>query len=204
MDIAPIYHGTNARFSQFEQSKSRIQNDFYGGGVAYFTDALSVAKTYAKSAAKKGGDPIIYQVTLKSNKLFDVDAKFTGDKLIQFFSRKDAEQFARGAGLLNLGADKYKVIGEIEDGHMTLTGDQVFRGLSQGMIKTAAAREKLKQLGYDALRHNGGVNMNMATKHNVYLAYHAYNIKITERMIAASENTIKEGVLGSQERYVLI
>lgn len=203
MEITPLYHGTNARFSMFEQSKSRIVNDFYGGGTAYFTDTLSVAKTYAKSAAKKGGDPIVYQVMLKVNKLFDVDKTFTGDELIKFFAKRDAETFARGAGLLSLGADKYKVLSDLEDGRMTLTGDQVFRGLSQGMVKTASAREKLRGLGYDGLRHNGGVNMNMATKHNVYLAYEAHNIKIVERMLCASESTINEGMFG-QEKYVLI
>ena len=44
-----LYHGTNQLFDKFEQSKSRVLNDYYGGGVAYFTDTLKVAHTYAKS-----------------------------------------------------------------------------------------------------------------------------------------------------------
>jgi hypothetical protein len=203
MQISPLYHGTNARFAQFDQSKSRIVNDFYGGGVAYFTDNLSVAKNYAKSAAKKSGDPIVYEVTFNPAKIFDVDDIFTGNDLIKFFSKRESEQFARGAGLLNLGADKYTVLDALEEGKLKLTGDQVFRGLSGGMIKTAAAREKLKQLGYEGLRYNGGVNMGMATKHSVYLAYHAYQIRITERMIAGSDQQVSEGLVGN-EKYVLV
>jgi hypothetical protein len=30
-----VYHGSGAKFDQFDQKKSRIPNDFYGGGVAY-------------------------------------------------------------------------------------------------------------------------------------------------------------------------
>jgi hypothetical protein len=198
-----LFHGTNQRFSQFEQSKARVPNDFYGGGVAYFTDNLEVAKTYAKSAAKKGGDRIIYQVTLNVNKVFDVNASFTGKDLIQFFSNRDSEQFARGAGLLSLGTDKYRVLGDLENGTLVLSGEDVFRGLSQGMIKTAAARDKIKSLGYDALRYNGEMNM-AATRHDVYIAYYANEIKIHEpRMIVASETQIKEGSVGF-EQYVLV
>lgn len=199
-----LYHGTNQRFAQFEQSKARLVNDFYGGGVAYFTDSLDVAKTYAKGAAKKGGDKLIYKVTLSINKLFDVDQTYTSGELTHFFEARDVEAFARGAGLLSLGADKYSVMYELEKGLMRLTGEQVFRGMSQGMVKTAAARDRLKRLGYDALRYNGGVNMSQAQKHNVYIAYDASRIKIHEpRMIVASDSQQKDGPVG-KEQYVII
>ena len=174
-----VYHGSNARFPKFDQNKSRIVNDFYGGGVAYFTDNLEVAKTYARAMFRaKGGEKYVYKVELNLSKVFDVDDIFTKNELTQFFNKDNVEDFARGAGLLKFGEDRYAVISKLSMGNMSLTGDQVFKGLSKGMNQTARARQILISLGYDGLRHNGGVNMNMATKHNVYLAYDADDITI--------------------------
>lgn len=187
MKILTLYHGTNGRFDRFDQSKSRIFNDYWGGGVAYFTDNLGVAKTYATSMAKsKGGDKLVYEVRLKIQNLFDVDDKFTGKELLKFYTSKTSEEFARGAGLLRLGADKYEILHKLESGNLELTGSQVFHGLSQGMVYTAKARKKLESLGYDALRYNGGSNMNMATRHDVYLTYKATNISIIKRLMIDS------------------
>lgn len=173
-----VYHGTNATFSKFDQGKARITNDLYGGGVAYFTANTDIAYNYAKSMAKsKGGQKQVYEVELNVNKLFDVNHIFTGKELTQFFTPKTSEEFARGAGLLSYGVDKYGVLIDLESGKLKLTGDQVFHGLSKGMNSTAKAREKLISLKYDTLRYNGGVNMN-ATRHDVYIAYKAENITI--------------------------
>lgn len=178
-----VYHGSGYRFSEFKQSKARIPNDFYGGGVAYFTSDFNVAITYAKSMAKKSSsDPLIYTVDIRIRNLFDVDDKFTGTNLIKILP-KETEQFARGAGLLGLGADKYSILGSLQAGKVTLSGDQVFKGLSMGMNTTAKAREHLIANGYDGLRYNGGVNMGMAIKHDVYLIYNANNAKIVKRQI---------------------
>lgn len=175
------YHGTNAKFSQFEQNKSRIVNDYYGGGVAYFTVNRDVALTYAKSMVRQyKGQIHIYVVNLRIKKLFDVDDKFTGKELTKFFSDKEAEDFARGAGLLKGGADRFTVLGKLKSGNLSLTGDEVFKGLSRGMVNTAKARQKLIELGYDGLRYNGGKNMQMATEHDVYLVYDANDITIKD------------------------
>lgn len=174
-----VYHGSNSRFNKFDQNKSRIVNDFYGGGVAYFTDNLEVAKTYARAMFRsKGGGKFVYKVELTLDKVFDVDHTFSKNELTQFFNKDNVEDFARGAGLLKYGEDRYAIISKLSMGNMTLTGDQIFKGLSKGMNQTARARQILISLGYDGLRHNGGVNMNMATKHNVYLAYDANDITI--------------------------
>jgi hypothetical protein len=178
-----VYHGSGYRFAKFNQSKARIANDFYGGGVAYFTDNLKVPITYAKSMAKtaKSGTPLVYTCTLKLKKIFDVDHTFTGKDLIDILP-KDIEAFARGAKLLSLGSgDKFTIISKLKSGKVKLTGDQVFKGLSAGMNKTAAARKHLMSKGYDGLRYNGGVNMGMATKHSVYLAYKSSSITIDKR-----------------------
>lgn len=173
------YHGSNAKFTKFDQGKARIMNDFYGGGVAYFTSEISVAKSYANSMFKsKGGDRYIYECKLNLKKIFDVDHTYSGKELTKFFDPKDAEDFARGAGVMTMNSNKYTVIGKMKDGEYELTGDQVFRGLSRGMVNTAKARQKLIDLGYDGLRYNGDMNMGMATKHDVYLIYNADDIKI--------------------------
>lgn len=177
-----VYHGSGSRFSKFEQSKARVANDFYGGGTAYFTDDFNVAITYAKSMAKKTKeDPVIYSVKLKLSNLFDVDDSFTGKELVKILP-KDLESFARGAGLLGLNANKYEVLGNLSDGKLKLSGDDVFKGLSKGMNTTAAARDHLIEKGYDGLRYNGGVNMGMK-KHNVYLVYDAKNIEMIKRQV---------------------
>ena len=177
-----LYHGTNQNFDEFKQDKARILNDYYGGGVAYFTDNLQVAHTYAKSMVKsKGGDPFVFEVDLTISKLFDVDKIFQGKSLSVFYNNKaELEEFCRGAGLMKAGTDKHQVMASVELGNVNLTGDQVFKGLSAGMNKTAYARQKLISLGYDTLRYNGGVNMN-ATKHNVYIVFKSSNIHIREK-----------------------
>jgi hypothetical protein len=174
------YHGTNAKFKQFDQKHARIVNDFYGGGIAYFTSDTGVAITYAKSMVrtKKSGEPYVYKCKITLNKIFDVDHKFTGKELTQFFTKETVDDFARGASLLKLNSDKYVIISKLLSGDMTLTGEEVFKGLSRGMVNTAKTRQKLIELGYDGLRYNGGVNMDMATKHDVYLVYDAKDITI--------------------------
>lgn len=180
-----LYHGTNQNFDHFSQDKARILNDYYGGGVAYFTDNFDIAKTYGRSMSKsKGGNIYVFEVSLSIRKLFDVDYVFTGAELKKFFrSRSEIEPFARGAGMLKYGVDKYQVIATLESGAVELSGDQVFKGLSAGMTNTAKARQKLMKLGYDTLRYNGGANMATAVRHNVYISFISQNILITEKYL---------------------
>src|ERR1700744_1200899 len=153
-----VYHGSGSEFTEFQQSAARVKDDYYGGGIAYFTDDKAVASQYAKAMTKiaKSKNPLasekIYTVTLNINKLFDIDAIYTGKELTKFIS--NAEDFARKAGMLNLGVDKYDVISRLKSGDYELTGDQIFRGLSGGMNYTEKAREQLKRMGYDGLRYN--------------------------------------------------
>lgn len=186
-----LFHGSNQSFDKFSQSKARLLNDYYGGGVAYFTNDPKVAQTYAVSMVRKyGGDRYIYNVDLRFKKMFDVDEKFTGKELSKFFTgRSEIEAFARGASLLSYNSDKYAVMGALELGHMTLTGEQVFKGLSRGMNQTAAARSVLVKLGYDTLRYNGGSNMG-AAKHNVYITYKPDNVLIKQKHIMNKEGEV--------------
>lgn len=180
------YHGSGSEFEEFQTSKSRVKDDYYGGQL-YFTDNKGVAKQYAYAmtkVAKTKHNPLaiehIYTVELKMNKIFDVDREYTGKELTKLV--KNPEEFARSAGLLKYGTDKYEVIARISSGDIVMTGDELFRGLSGGMVKTAKAREQLKKSGYDGLRYNGGQVTpswgSVHIKHNVYIPYYPQNIKI--------------------------
>jgi hypothetical protein len=174
-----VYHGSNSDFTKFDQSKSRIVNDNYGGGIAYFTDSPDIAKRYAKTMANKyGNTPVLYKVALNANNIFDVDEKFSGEVLTNIVKKvPNIEAFLRGARLLVLGADKYKLTQQLKSGDLSLTGEQVFRGLSGGMINTSMARKILQQMGYDALRYNAPGQENSS----VYLAYDADDIEIISK-----------------------
>ena len=176
------YHGSGRLFKKFEQKHARLPNDHMGGGVGYFTDNHDVSKTYAKSMARhaKTDTPYIYHTKLKMNTVFDVDHEFHGDKLKHVLpdNPEHHEQFARSAGLLHPGGDKYTTMSDLKAGKIKLSGKQVFFGLSRGGINTASARDHLIKKGYDGIRYNGGENMNMATRHNVYMPYNSDAIKI--------------------------
>lgn len=181
-----LYHGSGYSFDDFDQKKARVADDFYGGGLAYLTSDTKVAITYAKSMAKtaKTGTPFVYKIACKFKKIFDVDHVFTGKELTDLLpnDRKGLNEFARGAGMLKLDSNEATVMYELESGKMKLTGDQIFRGLSKGMNQTAKVRDMLIKKGYDALRYNGGVNMDQAIKHDVYIAYKASSMKVEKRM----------------------
>lgn len=175
-----LYHGSGRKFSEFDFSKLRITDDFYGGPV-YFTDTLSVGISYAKSMARVAstGTPYVYTCRVNLSNIFDIDHIWSGLELKKILPQgKELDSFIRGAGLASGGKDPFVVAAGLELGHGKLTGDQIFKGLSSGMVNTKAAREYLIKKGYDGLRYNGGLNMNMREKHNVYCPYNASAIKI--------------------------
>jgi len=179
-NIIQAYHGSGRSFDKFDQKHARLPNDYYGGGVGYFTDHYDTAKSYARNMSKETKTPHVYHVSIHSNNLFDIDHKFTGEHLRSLLP-KNKEEFARHAGLLRYGEDKYQTLAKLDNGNMHLTGDQIFRGLSHGMSKTSKAREHLISKGYDGLRYNGGLQTMTGIHHNVYIPYNADSIKIHKK-----------------------
>lgn len=174
------HHGSGTPdITEFKQEHARVLNDHYGGGVAYFTNKRHIAHKYAKAMSKKTGTPTVYSAKLKMNNVFDVDHEYTGDKLKHVLpdDEREHEAFARSAGLMSPGTDKYKVLSDLKKGNTKLTGKQVFYGLSRGGVNTAKAREHLKKKGFDGLRYNGGENMG-EERHDVYMPYNANSIEI--------------------------
>jgi hypothetical protein len=183
MTILRLFHGTNKNFNRFDQSLARMTQDYYGGGVCYLTDTYDVAVTYARAMTKKYlGQPIVYEVVANFKNIFDVDNVYTGKDLIKLIPA-DIEGFARGARLISFGSDKYTIISNIHAGTEHLTGEQIFLGLSRGMVQTAKARDSIKRVGYDALRYNGGRMTGGAGLHNVYIAYKANDLKIQKKIM---------------------
>ena len=185
--IIKAYHGTNARFDKFDRSKARIKNDLYGGGIAYFTDDITVAKSYARSMTKKEGIPLVYEVELNLKKVFDVEHMFTGLEVANFTKGFDIEAFARGARLMS-GSNRLQILTELKSNKIPLTGEQIFKGLSNGMNQTAKARAIIERQGFDSLRHKGGEMGITPIKHNVYLAYDPGTIRIAQRYIVKPKN----------------
>ena len=173
-----VYHGSNKKFDKFSEKAKRIANDFYGGGIAYTTTDKNVALTYSRAMTYRyGGEEYLYEIQLDLKNLFDVDTVFTGEELKAFLKYIKPEDFARSAGLLGPSEDKYSVLSKLSAGNLSLTGKQVFKGLSKGLVDSSGAESILKRMGYDSLRYNGGDNMGTG-KHDVYIPYYENQIKI--------------------------
>jgi hypothetical protein len=193
------FHGSNKSFTKFAPSAKRVENDFFGGGIAYFTDDQKVALTYSRAMTYRyGGEEHLYKVELSIDKMFDVDTIYTGDNLRKFFKLINVEDFARGAGLLKAGEDKYAITAKLELGNYQMTGYDVFRGLSKGFGRSEQAQDILKKLGYDGLRYNGGQNMGTG-RHNVYLPYHENDIKLLNKYKVQRKKPLTEWTF---EKYI--
>lgn len=168
-----VYHGSNAIFKKFDASKARLSQDNFGGGVAYLTGNKNLAITYAKSMAKRQGEPIIYTINASFRKTFDTEMKFNGKDVLDFIRHVKAEEFAKGAKLLVYGVDRFTVLDNLKSGMTGLTGKQIFDGLSNGNTQTVKAREILIKLGYDSLYYKTPDRVN-----DVYITYKDTNIRI--------------------------
>lgn len=183
MQTINAYHGTATAFDRFDQSFARVRNDHFGGGVAYFTDNKSVAIQYAEAMYKMAKHKVsfaaklVYNIRLKFSKLFDIKMIFTGKELTKLISGTNLELFARNAGLLKLGTDKYDVFEGLKTGNTGLTGEQVFLGLSEHQQKTEKARTILKKNGYDGLKYYGAKIFG-SIPHTIYLPYNQSQITI--------------------------
>lgn len=180
-----LYHGAPTNFDSFRQEFSRSPNDYYGGGLAYLTTSFDVATTYAKAGLKRqtgaGTDPIVYTVEANFKKTFDVDSVIKGEDLLDFIPKGKVDEFARGAGLIKFSDSPYEVKARLLGGRIELTGDQIFKGLDKALGGSSKVRDYLIKMGYDSLRYNGGANMSMATRHDVYIAYKASTLRIVDK-----------------------
>jgi hypothetical protein len=179
-----LYHGSNAVFEKFDRIKSRLQNDFYGGGVAYLVDTREIASQYAKNMSKGGrGSPVLYTVNVRFRKLFDTSLFYEGRDVQQLLPH-DVEGFARNTGLFTSGANRQTVLENLKAGNIGLMGIDIFRGLSRGMAYTETARDHLQRLGFDGLKYLGGTVAG-TIKHGVYLAYDPSSLTIVNGELLA-------------------
>lgn len=166
------------------QQFARTVNDYYGGGICYLTSSIEIAKGYAKAGMKritgKGDSPTIFTVQTRFKKTFDVDTKFSGKDLQQFYP-KDLDAFARASGLMKFGVDPALIKVRLKNGTAIMTGDQIFNALSKVLGGTAKARDFLISKGYDSLRYNGGTATKIGIDHDVYIAYDAKTLDIKDK-----------------------
>lgn len=170
-----MYHGSNSIFKEFDASRARLQNDNFGGGVAYLTTNKNLAVVYAKSMARREGEPIIYTVDANFRKTFDTEKLFNGKDVMRFIRELKVDDFARGAKLLTYGSDKFTVINNLKSGITGLSGKQIFDGLSNGNVNTLKARQILIKLGYDSLYYKTPDKIN-----EVYITYKDSNVRISK------------------------
>lgn len=192
-----MWHGTNAKFDKFEQRMARVQNDLYGGGVAYFTDNRKIAEGYAKSSLKRKGapknpEPWLYKVDLDLKNIFDIERSYNYDFVKQFVKNDKSstvEKFLRDAGVLNnsfmksIGAsDIFSVISKFNNGSLNLTGDQLFNAIGNNSANSSKARDIFYKMGYDGLTHQGGLRGGTGGKHKVIIVYDSSKIKIKDHI----------------------
>lgn len=195
--LLTVYHGTAARFDEFGQENARVENDYFGGGLAYFTSSRRVAYGYARSAMlrTKSKIPYIIYVGVQFDKLFDArnTSKWSGERVLAFIQevglRSDqVEAFIRGAGLLDMsslqGRSPHVVKSAFMSGKIELDGESIFMALSRVLGNMAQARKKLMSLGYDGLCHIGGEitkdKLNRG-KHTVFISYDKKTIRSFDR-----------------------
>lgn len=181
-----LYHGTGNDFDQFLQRFARTVNDYYGGGLAYFTTSIEIAKGYARAGMKRitgqGDTPTIFKVKTNFKKIFDVDDRFAGAEL-QKFVPKDVDAFIRASGIVKLGSGISPELAKVRlrNGTLNLSGDQIFKALEKVLGGSSKVRDFLITLGYDALRYNGGTATKIGIEHDVYIAYDAKSLNIQSK-----------------------
>lgn len=180
-----LYHGTGHLFRKFDPGKARTRNDYYGGGAAYLTDNPVVASGYANAGRRKTGNGYIYKVKTDLKNVFDTTKMHPGESVAKMLP-DDVESFARSAGLLKYGTNKHQVIANLKAGKTPMSGDDIFKGLSRDG-QTHKAREHLKKLGFDGLKHVGGM-IAKGRKHNVYIPYSSDDIKIDKILRIKKKN----------------
>lgn len=184
-----VWHGSGTNFNTIDLSKGRMaDNDYYGGGNGkgfYVTTEQKIAIGYAL-AARNAASPTLYEMSYTpSGRVFDVDEKYSGPALQRFLpkSRSLLEEFCRHAGLfkgLTDRTDALLIEGRIEEGKMELSGDQIFKGLSEGQRTQGRAADILKSHGYVGLRYNGG-RITGSAPHDVYISYKPSDLKILKK-----------------------
>lgn len=172
-----LFHGGIDFDGEFRQDMSRSPNDYFGGGVAYFTDNHEVALKYAKNAGKRSGKlPVVYNVKLTIKNNFDVDKKYNSELFLD--SIKDLDKFIRNSSIGEYNDPIYVTKQKLKSG-IEITGKSIFKGLSNNHQNSGRAREILIDLGFDGLRYTG--DEDSMNPYNVWLPYNSDQVSIVKK-----------------------
>ena len=83
----------------------------------------------------------------------------------------DSLPFLSNARLITFGTDRSELISKFKSGELSLKGDNLFRGLSDGMKNTSKVKDILLKMGFDSLKYKIDTNV-------VYISFSDQNIKI--------------------------
>lgn len=182
-----FYHGSGNDFDKFEQSASRSKNDLFGGGVAYFTDNIDVARSYSTNAARRRDSldqtKILYTVRLNLKKAFDTTVKELDSKLVsQLIPDKPSEQdhFGRDLKVYKGDVNRHNFIFKIKSGEVKVSGEALWNAISSRGTNTVKGRNTLKSSGFDGLIYEGG-HITRQVKHKVVIPYNPSSIKIINK-----------------------
>lgn len=151
------YHGTSSPIHKLSNTFYSTLN-YYGQGF-YTTDATDIAEGYSKKG--RGNKPTIYQVVKnKDLKIYDMEKPLT-DKLKRMMKRTDGnfEYIFEG----NPNISMREAYDELREYDEFQTADEVQETFD-------SIRYNLEKLGYDGIRHLGGLRTNKAA-HNVEILF---------------------------------
>ncbi len=160
-----MYHGTSTGgFTVFDPYSSNF--GLFGQGL-YFTENEDVAKSY--TAKGKGASKQVYKVFLNIENPLDMDADADIAKWKTAFKNADADVSYLDDAVTN--EDAFKALVEY------LTDEGYYKSEAYEVVHSA-----LTGMGYDGITHIGGgrYNANDKTRHRVYIAFEAEQVKSAE------------------------
>ena len=163
------YHGTSSDVPQFYDGGGRVSENLFGPGV-YTTDTESVAATYTKKGG--GKEPNVYQLEWTgegSPRKMDLtvpqpefNREVEGWLGSSYFDEAWQEDIDIINQMISSNASAEEIYSKLREalGHAGVSradADEFFDGVNYNM----------RELGYDAFTHRGGVRVGGAGEHNV-------------------------------------
>ena len=184
-DEGTVFHGTNKDFSSFDIKNMADPDAKYGPG-AYFTENLSIAKSYTTKAAKLGDNPVVKRAKLDLKNVFDADAPADIKILDQAIRQDFAFQTKRVGYTGTTDFDIFKK--QLLDSTKLKTNEDVYDALKDilGGGQLREINEYLQRRGFDGITHTGGKGK---VPHKVWIALDESSVTDLKNI---SNNTIGE------------
>jgi hypothetical protein len=152
-----LYHGSSNTFEAFDLGKAN-ERSLYGPGV-YLTADPKIASGYARKRPRPGveGAPNIQPVTVRLNKVLDIDAP--ADKELLEGLQKDWSEYLEDPPYWAEGQISEEAFDLLEGKVSNPTNKQLYRMMtefSDPSFAKVAANDLLSHHGFDGITHIGG------------------------------------------------